>query len=409
MLLETKNIRKNDIIIFSRNSMDENYNWRIVFKDDPQLYHRKISFEHIKKLITEYFPKNLIAYRILTNFPDVTIPGVKYGCIILLDGEPELIFSDPVYAVKTIEEYLEYHPGDQFRFRIQKVGYTTENKIGEEANYKEEFFFDLNVKDAINQNDEIFIKPLLKKQEPIKKSSNSIEEIKRNVIFIPENMNKITDKESMNESVVIKKKTKTETFDKRDKRYTDDELKYGGKKLKLGPAERKQDKKESEELLFPIERSTKEPKRHIEDTLRDDQQKWRDRDRPEKTLFNDEIKKNLRLHWKEDERYEQKEFKKIHGTAPIQIRKVSIDEFGSEKSAEPEPPEKQGEDLFTKFLSDLRNESVSKPKKKRKKKRKGKDSDILMLFKSVKREKSDSEIDQNKNIVLKADNDKKYE
>jgi len=96
MLLETKNIKENDIIIYSRNSTDENYNFRIIFKDDPQTFHRLISFEHVKKLITEYFPKNLIAYRILCNFPDITIGNVNYGCVIMADSEPELIFTDPV-------------------------------------------------------------------------------------------------------------------------------------------------------------------------------------------------------------------------------------------------------------------------------------------------------------------------
>jgi hypothetical protein len=186
MLLETINIRENDIIIYSRNSMDENYNFRIVFKNDPHTHHRLISFEHVKKLITEYFPKNLIAYQILCNFPDITIGNVNYGCVILVDNIPELVFTDPVFAVQTIEEYIQHNHNIEFRFRIQQVGYTTINKVEGKANFKEEFVFDLKMDEAINQNDEIFVKPLIEKQITSRKRKKSGREIKGDIIFKPE-------------------------------------------------------------------------------------------------------------------------------------------------------------------------------------------------------------------------------
>ena len=161
MLLETKNIRKNGFIIFSRNSMDDNYNIRIVFKNDPKLYHRKISFNYIKKLITESFPKNLVVYRVLTNNPDIFISSPKYGFIISVNGEQELIFTDPVFAVRTIEEYLEENHNDDFRFRIQKVGYSTTKKQSNNKDYCEEFSYDLSADQAIYVNDEIYLKSLL--------------------------------------------------------------------------------------------------------------------------------------------------------------------------------------------------------------------------------------------------------
>jgi len=65
MLLETKNIKENDIIIYSRNSTDENYNFRIIFKDDPQTYHRLISFEHVKKTYNRILPEK---FNCLSNF-----------------------------------------------------------------------------------------------------------------------------------------------------------------------------------------------------------------------------------------------------------------------------------------------------------------------------------------------------
>ena len=199
MLLETKNIQENDIIIYSRNSMDENYNFRIVFKNDPHTHHRLISFEHVKKLITEYFPKNLIAYRILCNFPDIKIGNVNYGCVIMADNEPELIFTDPVFAVQTIEEYIQYNHNIEFRFRIQQVGYTTLNKVEGKANFKEEFVFDLNIDEAINQNDEIFVNPIIDKRILSRKQKKSGRELKRDIIFKPENQksNEIIEEEEV--------------------------------------------------------------------------------------------------------------------------------------------------------------------------------------------------------------------
>ena len=198
MLLETKNIHENDIIIYSRNSMDENYNFRIVFKNDPHSHHRIISFVHVKKLITEHFPKNLIAYRILCNFPDITIGNVKYGCVIMLENEPELIFTDPIFAVQTIEEYIQYNHNIEFRFRIQQVGFTTVDRVEGKANFKEEFVFDLKMDEATNQNDEVFIKALIQKPFILRKRKKSRREIKRDIIFKPEN-------QKSNENIVEEK------------------------------------------------------------------------------------------------------------------------------------------------------------------------------------------------------------
>ena len=318
MLLETKNIQENDIIIYSRNSMDENYNFRIVFKNDPHTHHRIISFEHVKKLITEYFPKNLIAYRILCNFSDITIGKVNYGCVIMVDNVPELIFTDPVFAVQTIEEYIEHNHNIDFRFKIQQIGYTTLNKVEEKANFQEEFIFDLKMGEAINQNDEIFVNPIIEKRIFSRKQKKSGREIKRDIIFKPENQKSIE-------------------FIEEDK----------------GPAKTK--KNDTKELSNRNER-----------------------------VAGGKINK-------------EEEYQKVQSSTPVTIRKVEINENGSQTHVELEAPKNHKDDLFSNFLNNLQSESISKVKKKKKR---YKESDIIQMFKSLQSGNSNQDGDQNTNIIL---------
>jgi len=318
MLLETKNIQENDIIIYSRNSMDESYNFRIVFKNDPHSHHRIISFEHIKKLITEYFQKNLIAYRIMCNFPDIKIGNVNYGCVIMADSEPELIFTDPVFAVKTIEEYIQNNHNIEFRFRIQQVGFTTVDRVEGKANFKEEFVFDLKMDEATNQNDEVFIKALIEKPFILRKRKKSGREIKRDMIFKPENQ-------------------KSNEFVEEDK----------------GPAKTK--KNDAQELSNRYERVA------------------------------------------EGEMTKEEGFQKVQSSNPVTIRKVEINENNSQTQVKLETSKNNKDDLFSNFLNNLQNESISKIKKKTKS---YKESDIIQMFKSLQSGKSNQDSDQNSNIIL---------
>ena len=400
MLLETKNIKKNDFCIYSRNSTDENYNFRIVFKNDPKLYHRKINFDYTKKLITEYFPKNLIAYRVLTNFPDIVIPATQYGCIILLNSEPELIFPDPVFAVKTIEDFLEFNTSDQFRFKIQKVGYSTISKSGGSANYKEEFFYDLSIREAIDQNDEVYLESLLSKKEQSKHLVRNDNDVKHDAIFIPE------------ESKVIPVQLINKTNDpaiigkgKREDRLAEGSMAYGGKKLQLGKVHNFREKEKADEQLFPDENSTKNISRKTQFEIRKDQYKFRERRIVQDTLFKDEVKNDLRINLTEEEESEYKEFRKVRGIPEVKIRKVEIEEDGTEKVIEINSPGKKDDDLFTKFLRDLQSESKLKVKKQNKLKRKARESNIIQLFKSIKKEQINLGPNGEINIVLKPNKD----
>jgi len=397
MLLETKNIRENDIIIYSRNSTDENYNFRIIFKNDPQMHHRLISFEHVKKLITEYFPKNLIAYRILCNFPDIPIGNVKYGCVILAHNEPELIFTDPVFAVQTIEEYIQYNPNNEFRFRIQKVGYTSLNEVDGKANFNEEFVFDLNIDDAITQNDEIFVEPLIEKRITSRQRKKSGSEIKRNIIFKPENENKLGFLEEDEQTPKTKKEDVAQDLAKRDERMADSEMIYAGHRLILGKIERIQAEKKQIEFPFLDKRRIDMKDYQILESSRTIQQKQRKPVIQEK-LINIETSNELKFNFSDAEKDKDEEFKKMKSSEPVIIRRVEISESGSQKPVEMKKSKNHRDDLFSNFLNNLQSESSSKIKKKKKR---YKESDIIRMFKSVQTESYQKNSDQN-NTDLKA-------
>ena len=399
MLLETKNIRENDIIIYSRNSTDENYNFRIVFKNDPHTHHRIISFNYVKKLITEYFPKNLIAYRILCNLPDITIGNVNYGCVIMADNEPELIFTDPVFAVQTIEEYIQYNHSIEFRFRIQKVGYTTLNKVEGKANYKEEFVFDLNIDEAINQNDEIFVKAIIEKRISSRKRNNTGREIKRNIIFKPENQNALGFIDEDEVPAKTKKEIVAQELAKRYERVAEGDMIYVGKRLNLGKIERVQPEKKQIELSFLNERRLSNEDYQIIELSRAFQQKLRD-PRKEKELLSANTPNDLRLEFSDGGINKEEEFQKVQSSASVIIRRVKINEDGSQTEVEMEATKTHKDDLFSNFLNNLQSESISKIIKKKKR---YKESDIIQMFKSVQTANSNKDGDQNSNIILKAD------
>jgi hypothetical protein len=398
MLLETKNIQENDIIIYTRNSMDENYNFRIVFKNDPQTHHRVISFEHVKRLITEYFPKNLIAYRILCNFPDITIGNVKYGCVIMANGEPELIFTDPVFAVQTIEDYIQYNDNIDFRFRIQQVGYTTLNKVEGKTNFQEEFVFDLKIEEAINQNDEIFVMPLIEKRITSRMRKKSGREIKRNIIFKPENQNKLGFIEEDTKPLKTKKEVVSQELTNRYKRVAEGEMIYAGNRLILGKIERLQAEKKQIEFPFLNERRISIEDYQILELSRNFQQKQREPLNEEEPLSTDNPIE-VRLNLSDSEMNKEEKFQKVQSSAPVTIRKVEINENGSQSQVEIKKSKNHKDDLFSNFLNNLQSESISKINKKKKR---YKESDIIQMFKSVQGANFNKDGDQNNNSVLKA-------
>ena len=156
MLLETLDIKKNDIIIYSQNIFNIEKNFKIIFKDDPDKLSRKINYGDVCRFVNEYTPKNLIVYRLLTNINDFRIDLSKYGFFLNINNETELIYFDPVFAVKELEEYSKVVSLNNLRFRIQQVGLTTLNRKRNLPNFAEIYAVDLEAMEAKFQNDKVF-------------------------------------------------------------------------------------------------------------------------------------------------------------------------------------------------------------------------------------------------------------
>lgn len=171
MLLETLDIKKNDILIYSQNLFDFEDNFKIVYKDDIRKEPRKIKVENVYSFVNEFTPKNLIVYRILTNVKNFDIHPPKYGFFISIQNINELIYFDPIFAIKEIEEYGSAGGFSDLRFRIQQIGLTTLNRTGSIANFAELYSVDLQAKEAKYQNDKIIADAIL---TYIKKGSANI-------------------------------------------------------------------------------------------------------------------------------------------------------------------------------------------------------------------------------------------
>jgi len=160
MLLETLDIKNNDIIIYSQNIFNFEKNFRIIFKDKPDKKAYSISYSEVCRQINEFNPKNIIVYRLLTNLSNLTLDKVKYGFKVYINGIKELIYFDPVYAVKEIEGIFDEGNLSDIRFRIQQVGLTTLDRKNNLPNYSEIYSIDLEATEAKFQNDKVFAEAL---------------------------------------------------------------------------------------------------------------------------------------------------------------------------------------------------------------------------------------------------------
>ncbi len=168
MLLETLDIKKNDIVIYSQNIFNIDRNFSIIFKDDPTKVAKSIDYNEVCSYINEYTPKNLIVYRLLTNSKEFGLRVSKYGFFIFINDVSELIYFDPIFAIKELEEYAETLNLYDIRFRIQQVGLTTLNRKGDLPNYAEIYSVDLEATEAKFQNDKVFADAIFAFDEIVK-------------------------------------------------------------------------------------------------------------------------------------------------------------------------------------------------------------------------------------------------
>ncbi|GMU85547.1 MAG: hypothetical protein AMXMBFR48_07890 [Ignavibacteriales bacterium] len=156
MILETLDVKQNDIFIFSENRFDLDDNFRLINKDEKIKKTVGIHFNDVCAFIYDEKPKSLVVYRLLTNFPSFNSSLVKYGIIVNINGAPEVIYFDPVYALRELDEYYEMQNFSDLRFRIQQVGLISSFRIQGEANFQEVYAFDLEAIEVENQNDRVF-------------------------------------------------------------------------------------------------------------------------------------------------------------------------------------------------------------------------------------------------------------
>jgi len=189
MLLETLDLRRNDVLIYSQNKFNFNDNFKIIYKNEKVKRIRSINYFEVCSFVNDPAPKNLIVYRLLTNVNHLDAYSTKYGYFININGKVELVYFDPVFAIKDLRHLRFDLDPDQFRFKIQQVGMTTLNKRNPqpsqvkyneqnkapEASFSEVYSFDLKAFEAQNQNDKIFAEAIFAFEEVL--SEGEYEEV----------------------------------------------------------------------------------------------------------------------------------------------------------------------------------------------------------------------------------------
>lgn len=160
MLLETLDLLKNDVVIFSENVFDFEKNFKIIYKRNDIKSPKRIDYFEVCNFIIDPLPKNLIVYRLLANVNSIDAFSSKYGFFINCNKGLELIYFDPVFALNDISFLQMQIDPNLFRFKIQQVGFTSMPSKEDEAFYEEVYSFDLKSDEAKNQNDKVFAKAI---------------------------------------------------------------------------------------------------------------------------------------------------------------------------------------------------------------------------------------------------------
>lgn len=156
MFLETIDLRKNNILIYSKNQFNFNDNFKVIYKNQKIKRPYPISYLDVCNYIKDPSPKNLIVYRLLTNVQSLSADSTKFGYFVIIENNIELIYFDPIFAINDLR-YLKFDfDPERFRFKIQQVGLTSMTLWEKEPNFAEVYSFDLKAVEAQNQNDKIF-------------------------------------------------------------------------------------------------------------------------------------------------------------------------------------------------------------------------------------------------------------
>ena len=156
MLLETLDTKENDVVIYSQNIFSFENNFKIIYKDAQLKKPHSIGYYEVCNFVNNTSPKVVIVYRLLTNLANFSLRRSQYGFPIYVDNQPDLVFFDPVFAVKELESLSGVIDLQNLRFRIQQIGLNSLIRKGDKPTFTEIYSFDLSSKEAITQNDKIF-------------------------------------------------------------------------------------------------------------------------------------------------------------------------------------------------------------------------------------------------------------
>jgi hypothetical protein len=156
MILETLDVKKNDVFIYSLNKFDLSKNFKLINKDAQVKIPKTIHFNDVCRFFADGRPKNIIVYRLLTNLPHLDPRMVKYGYMVNIDGAKEIIYFDPIFAIKELEEFGDIDSYPFLRFRIQQIGLISQLSRFGQPEFHEVYAFDLEVSEVRMQNDRVY-------------------------------------------------------------------------------------------------------------------------------------------------------------------------------------------------------------------------------------------------------------
>ncbi|MBE2280748.1 MAG: hypothetical protein IAE91_10180 [Ignavibacteriaceae bacterium] len=156
MILETLAGDYSDIFIYSENRFDLADNFRILRKNSGVKNPIKIHYNDVCRYINEFKLKSVVAYRLLTNLEHFDTNYVKFGIPVVISGVEEVIFFDPIFAIRELEDngFLSQDP--DLRFRVQQVGLKSVLIDDGTIEYQESYCFDLEANEVQYQNDRAF-------------------------------------------------------------------------------------------------------------------------------------------------------------------------------------------------------------------------------------------------------------
>ncbi len=156
MILETTRGDGSDILIYSENRFDLENNFRMIRKNIGIHNPIRIHYNEVCSYVNDLQPKTVVAYRLLTNLDDFDINYVKYGQQVEINSVREVIYFDPIYCVKEMEDNGFLKENLDLRFRIQQVGLKSKGVVEGIAHFEESYSFDLEASEVQNQNDRSF-------------------------------------------------------------------------------------------------------------------------------------------------------------------------------------------------------------------------------------------------------------